>query len=151
MKECEGYGFSQEEVEKSVRENKYDNKSSIYYIILSKMKSEGYESISDLYSKEYLDYINDKNNIIEKKEENKDEENKEVKQKELDLLNDVLKSEKEENEKEEKDENNINNLEQISSENKDIKNKNESKDKDEISVASENSKNIKEKEEDISE
>ena len=151
LKLCEGYGFSQEEVEKSVRENKYDNKSSIYYIILSKMKSEGYESISDLYSKEYLDYINDKNNIIEKKEENKDEENKEVKQKELDLLNDVLKSEKEENEKEEKDENNINNLEQISSENKDIKNKNESKDKDEISVASENSKNIKEKEEDISE
>ena len=51
LKVCEAYGFNQEEVEKSVKENKYDNKSSIYYIILSKMKREGYDSISDLKKK----------------------------------------------------------------------------------------------------
>ena len=155
LKVCEAYGFNQEEVEKSVKENKYDNKSSIYYIILSKMKREGYDSISDLYSQDYLNYINDKNNLIEKKEENKEEdkneENKDDKQKGLELLNDVLKSEKEEKEEKDNDKNVNNNLEQISSENKDIKNKNESKDKDEISVASENSKNVNEKENTISE
>jgi len=130
LKVCEAYGFNKDEVEKSVKENKYDNKSSIYYIILSKMKREGYESISDLYSPDYLNYIKDKNNLIEKKEEtdkDKNKENEDNKQKELNLLNDILKNE-------EKDKNN---LEQIHT---NIKNKNESK--DEISVASENSKNV---------
>ena len=134
LKVCEAYGFNKDEVEKSVRENKYDNKSSIYYIILSKMKREGYESISDLYSQEYLNYINDKKNIIEKKEEDdkdkdKDKESEDKKQKGLELLNDVLKIENDEKDK-------INNLEQIESNN--IKDKNEKK--DEVSVASENSK-----------
>ena len=134
LKVCEAYGFNKDEVEKSVRENKYDNKSSIYYIILSKMKREGYDSISDLYSQEYLDYINDKKNIIEKKEEDnkeKDKEKEDEKQKGLELLNDVLKNENDEKDK-------INNLEQIESNN--IKDKNEKK--DEVSVASENSKNV---------
>ena len=73
LKVCEAYGFNKDEVEKSVKENKYDNKSSIYYIILSKMKREGYDSISDLFSQEYLNYINDKDNLIEQKDEdNKD-------------------------------------------------------------------------------
>ena len=44
---CEAYGFDKESVRISVAENKYDNKSAIYYIILSKMKREGYYSISD--------------------------------------------------------------------------------------------------------
>ena len=132
LKVCEAYGFNKDEVEKSVKENKYDNKSSIYYIILAKMKREGYDSISDLYSQEYLNYIKDKNNLIEKKEETNNKE-KDNKQKGLDILNDVLKNEGAENEEKEEKENN--NLEQIIT-NKDIKDK-----KEEKSVASENSKN----------
>ena len=135
LKVCEAYGFNKDEVEKSVKENKYDNKSSIYYIILAKMKREGYDSISDLYSQEYLNYIKDKKNLLEKKDEtdNKDKNNK---QKRLDILNDVLKNEGEE--KDEKEEKDNNNLEQIIT-NQNIKNKNEIK--EEKSVASENSKN----------
>ena len=154
LKVCEAYGFNKDEVEKSVKENKYDNKSSIYYIILAKMKREGYDSISDLFSQEYINYINDKNNIIEKNEEdekkeekdNKDSINKDdIKQKGLDLLNEVLKSETEENDKEKEKEQKINNnLEQISS-NKNLKTINNEL-KDEISVSSESSKNIIEKE-----
>ena len=136
LKVCEAYGFNKDEVEKSVMENKYDNKSSIYYIILSKMKREGYDSISDLFSQEYLNYINDKNNIIEKKDD-KDQKEKEKsdKQKGLDILNDVLKSENDD-----KEQNIINNnLEQISSDktNKTIN----IESKEEISIANENSKN----------
>ena len=150
LKVCEEYGFNKDEVEKSVKENKYDNKSSIYYIILAKMKREGYESISDLFSQEYINYINDKNNIIEKKEEDEKKEEKDnkeninkddIKQKGLDLLNDVLKNETDENEKEQKSNNN---LEQITS-NKNQKTINNEL-KDEISVSSESSKNIIEKE-----
>ena len=134
LKVCEAYGFNKDEVENSVKENKYDNKSAIYYIILAKMKREGYDSISDLFSQEYLNYINNKDNILPKKKESDkekdDKENNDNKQKGLDILNDVLKSEKEEKEN--------NNLEQISNENI-IKQNNESK--DEISVASEKEKN----------
>ena len=143
LKVCEAYGFNKDEVEKSVKENKYDNKSSIYYIILSKMKREGYDSISDLYSKDYLDYIKDKKNLIEKKEENDKDKENEDKKKGLDLLNDVLKNEKE-NEKKEKEEDSKNDLEQISS----INIKRNSESKEEISVSSENSKNNIEKEKD---
>ena len=132
LKVCEAYGFNKDEVERSVKENKYDNKSSIYYIILAKMKREGYDSISDLYSQEYLNYIKDKKNLIEKKEETNNKE-KDNKQKGLDILNDVLKNEGAE--KEEKEEKENNTLEQIIT-NKDNKDKTEEK-----SVASENSKN----------
>ena len=131
LKVCEAYGFNKDEVEKSVKENKYDNKSSIYYIILSKMKREGYDSISDLFSQEYLNYINDKDNLIEQKDEdNKDNDTDKDKQKGLELLQDVLKGENVDNDLSK------NNLEQISREN--IKN---NEGKDEVSVASEKKKN----------
>ena len=43
---------------------KYNRYSAVYYIILSKFKREGYDSISDLCSDKYLEYINDVENII---------------------------------------------------------------------------------------
>ena len=48
---CEAYGFDKNKVRQSVMENKYDNKSSIYYIILNKMKREGYEKIKNQMKK----------------------------------------------------------------------------------------------------
>ena len=144
---CKAYGFNRDEVEKSVKENKYDNKSSIYYIILAKMKREGYDSISDLFSQDYLNYINNKDNLLPKKEEdakdtndNKDIEDNNNKQKGLDILNNFLENEKEEKDK---DDNKVHNLEQISNIDNDKAN---NKANDEISVASENSKTINEKE-----
>jgi hypothetical protein len=61
---CETYGYDTNKVRQSVINNNYDNNSSIYYIILNKMRSMGIDSISDLNSVEYLNYINDPNNII---------------------------------------------------------------------------------------
>jgi 5'-AMP-activated protein kinase catalytic alpha subunit len=61
---CLTYGYDTNKVRESVINNNYDNNSSIYYIILNKMKSMGIDSISDLNSVEYLNYINDPNNII---------------------------------------------------------------------------------------
>ena len=148
---CEAYGFNKDEVMESVKDNKYDNKSSIYYIILNKMKREGYDSISDLYSEDYLEYIKNPDNIIkkednentnnaeeEKKEEKKEEEKEEIKEEkkeELTTLNDVITPN--DNNKDNTEEKLINpELSQISTENKLKPNKSEA----EISVASENSK-----------
>ena len=61
---CKTYGYDPNKVRESVIKNNYDNNSSIYYIILNKMKSMGIESISDLNSSEYLNYINDPLNIF---------------------------------------------------------------------------------------
>ena len=61
---CQTYGYDANKVRKSVINNSYDNNSSIYYIILNKMKAMGIESISDLNSPEFLNYINDPKNIF---------------------------------------------------------------------------------------
>ena len=67
---CEQYGYDKERVIDSVENCKYNRNSSVYYILLSKMKREGYHSISDLCSDEFLRYIKDRKNIIYKTEEN---------------------------------------------------------------------------------
>ena len=61
---CQTYGYDANKVRESVINNNYDSNSSIYYIILNKMKSMGIESISDLNSPEFLNYINDPKNIF---------------------------------------------------------------------------------------
>ena len=61
---CEQYGYDREKVIQSVEKCKYNRDSSVYYILLSKMKREGYKSISDLYSDKFLEYINNPRNVI---------------------------------------------------------------------------------------
>ena len=148
---CEAYGFDKNLVKESVEENKYDNKSSIYYIILNKMKREGYDSIADLFSDDYIEYIKNPNNLIKKEEkediktEDKEKDNEEEKKKELTVLSDVIKQNDEENNKnkDNTDKKLINpELDQISTENQLKPNKSEA----EISVASESSKKDKNKE-----
>jgi 5'-AMP-activated protein kinase catalytic alpha subunit len=75
VEECEKYGYDKEKVIESVEKSKYNRNSSVYYIILSKMKREGYHSISDLYSDEFLKYIKDPKNIIYKSDEDLSEFN----------------------------------------------------------------------------
>ena len=73
---CEQYGYDKGKVIESVEKCKYNRNSSVYYIILSKMKREGYHSISDLYSDEFLKYIKDPKNIIYNGEEEISENNR---------------------------------------------------------------------------
>ena len=70
---CEQYGYEKDKVIESVEKCKYNRDSSVYYIILSKFKREGYHSISDLFSDVFLKYIRDPKNIIYKGEEELDE------------------------------------------------------------------------------
>ena len=70
---CEQYGYEKDKVIESVEKCKYNRNSSVYYIILSKFKREGYHSISDLFSDVFLKYIRDPKNIIYKGEEDLDE------------------------------------------------------------------------------
>ena len=65
LKECENiFPEKYSKIKTSVLSNKFNEYSSTYYIILNKKIKEGYESVSDLFSKKFFNYINDKNNLI---------------------------------------------------------------------------------------
>jgi 5'-AMP-activated protein kinase catalytic alpha subunit len=85
IKQCESFGYNKDEVIDSVKNNRYDKNSAVYYIILKKFEMQGIESISDLYSEKYLNYINDKNNILNEED--------------IDLLNDEKEFKNMKNEK----------------------------------------------------
>ena len=143
---CEEYGFKKEEVEQSVLKNKYDNKSAIYYIILNKMKREGCDSVADLFSQDYLEYIKNPDNLIPKEEKEKENNNEE--EIGLTIFDNFIKQ------KDEKNEENKNkfktdkkliyiHLSQVSSEKRIKHNKSEK----EISAGNENEKSKKENKE----
>ena len=137
---CEAYGFDKESVRISVAENKYDNKSAIYYIILSKMKREGYDSISDLFSEDYLEYIKNPDNIIKKEEKDEDKKEEKDEEKEEDK-----KVEKEEDKKVEKDEDK---KEEKDEDKKEEKDEDKKEEKDEEKVEDNKVEKNEEKEED---
>ena len=87
---CEQYGYDKDKVIESVEKCKYNRNSSVYYIILSKMRREGYHSISDLYSDEFLRYIKNQKNIIFQSDEDLndliDDDNNDIKD---DVYNDI--------------------------------------------------------------
>ena len=65
LKECEKiFPEKYSKIKTSILSNKFNEYSSTYYIILNKKIKKGYESVSDLYSKKFINYINDKNNLI---------------------------------------------------------------------------------------
>ena len=68
LKQCELFGYNKDEVIDSVKKNRYDKNSAVYYILLKKFENQGIESISDLFSDKYLEYINDKNNLLTEEE-----------------------------------------------------------------------------------
>lgn len=58
------HGYNKEKVRKNLVANKFDQTTAIYYLYVKKHLKEGHTSISDLQSQEYLDFINDSNNIL---------------------------------------------------------------------------------------
>ena len=99
VEECEKYGYDKEKVVESVEKCKYNRNSSVYYIILSKMKREGYHSISDLYSDEFLKYIKDSKNILYKYEEDFNELNEDYNNIKDDACDDITERKNEPNKK----------------------------------------------------
>ena len=103
VKVCEAYGYERDKIIESVSGNYYDNCTSVYYILLSKFIRERYESVSDLFSQEYLDYINNPDNLINN---NEDGENKENEDEIIKLFRMSKSNSKKEDEKKDKEEEN---------------------------------------------
>ena len=64
LDKVEEYGYDRKEVEESVIESKYDSLSAVYYLILKKFKKDGINSISDLFSDDYLSYLKNYKNWL---------------------------------------------------------------------------------------
>ena len=96
IKQCELFGYNKDEVIDSVKKNRYDKNSAVYYILLTKFENQGIESISDLFSDKYLEYINDKNNLLTEEEiiEFKNEMEKNEKGKDLNKEFENIKDDK---------------------------------------------------------
>ena len=50
-------GYDQKKIEESVSKSKYDSFSAVYYLILKKFKKDEINSISDLFSEKYINYL----------------------------------------------------------------------------------------------
>ena len=63
---CVAYNCDRDKIENSVRNNKYDSGSALYYLLVRKITRKGFESVSDLSSDLFIDYILDDNNLVNK-------------------------------------------------------------------------------------
>ena len=61
---CVSYNLDRDKVKNSIIYNKFNAESAIYYLLVQKMKKMGNDSVSDLCSKKYIDYMLDEGNDI---------------------------------------------------------------------------------------
>ena len=62
---CVTYNLDRNKVENSVVNNKFNNESAVYYLLVQKMKKMGKDSVSDLCSQKYIEYmINEGNQFL---------------------------------------------------------------------------------------
>ena len=64
LEKVKEYGFDPKKVEESVVNYKYDSFSAIYYLILNQFKKKGINSVSDLFSDDFLNYLKNSKNWI---------------------------------------------------------------------------------------
>ena len=65
LQEVKNMGYDIIKVKESILKNKYDSLSAVYYLILKQFKRKGINSISDLYSQEFIDYLKNYKNWID--------------------------------------------------------------------------------------
>ena len=68
---CVAYNADREKIENSVKNNKYDSGSALYYLLVRKITRKGFESISDLSSDIFIDFILDDNNLVNRNRDKK--------------------------------------------------------------------------------
>ena len=68
---CVAYNNDRDKIENSVKNNKYDAGSALYYLLVRKITRKGFESVSDLSSDLFIDFILDDNNLVNKNREKK--------------------------------------------------------------------------------
>ena len=61
---CVAYNCDRDKIEFSVKNNKYDDGSALYYLLVKKINRKGFESVSDLSSELFIDFILDDNNLV---------------------------------------------------------------------------------------
>ena len=64
---CVAYNADKDKVENSVRNNKYDSGSALYYLLVRKITKKGFQSISDLSSESFIQFILNDDNLIKRK------------------------------------------------------------------------------------
>ena len=64
---CVAYNADKDKVENSVRNNKYDSGSALYYLLVRKITKKGFQSISDLSSESFIRFILNDDNLIKRK------------------------------------------------------------------------------------
>ena len=67
------YKLNEEEIKIDLIKNRHNLITTSYYLLLKKKIKEGKKSICDMNSVEFVNYLNDKNNLLEKYENNLDE------------------------------------------------------------------------------
>ena len=71
IQKMDKYGFQKNEIIKDIKNNRHNNITTIYYLLVNKLRKEGIETISDLFSNEFKEYLKEqdlKNNLIKKGE-----------------------------------------------------------------------------------
>ena len=63
---CVAYNADKDKVENSVRNNKYDSGSALYYLLVRKIIKKGFQSISDLSSESFIRFILNDDNLIKR-------------------------------------------------------------------------------------
>ena len=71
---CVTYNKDKNNVINSIKNNKYDSNSALYYLLIKKLQKKGIKSISDMCSDEFIDFVLDENNLINKENNNNKEE-----------------------------------------------------------------------------
>jgi 5'-AMP-activated protein kinase catalytic alpha subunit len=73
---CVTYNKDKNDVINSIINNKHDSNSALYYLLIKKLLKKGIHSISDMCSDEFIDFVLDDNNLINKENDDNKEEKK---------------------------------------------------------------------------
>ena len=87
---CEHLNYDKNKIRKSIINNKFDSGTALYYLLVRQRSRKGITSVSDLYSKDFINFIYDDRNLIENnknkkenKKENKDKKKKDENKKQI--------------------------------------------------------------------
>ena len=62
---CEQFNFDKNKVRNSIINNKFDSGSALYYLLVKQGNKKGISSVSDLNSREFINFIYNDNNLLE--------------------------------------------------------------------------------------
>ena len=64
LNECLKFGFNKDKLKDSIVNNKFNNGTAVYYLLVKKKVKNGKSSVSDLCSKEFIDFVLNEKNVV---------------------------------------------------------------------------------------